>query len=137
VNGPDTTTAFVLSQTPQAGARVAQGTAISLTTTDLAGGGSGGGGGISKVTLYNFTPDMHAVNVWLFDASTGRMTGGASIASGANTDVSLSSASLYTIFAIDPALCGGTNDPTNVSCERWQQTVIGDPNGSPLTASIF
>ena len=135
VSGPNAPTAVVVSQMPVGGTRASVGSSVSVTTV-AAQGAPNGASGIAHVSLSNYTDDQHSVNIWLLDGTTGQKSGGAALASQASTTVDLPAAHVYTIIAVDPTQCAGQDDPTNIHCDRWQVTVVGDPNGSTIVVSV-
>ena len=126
-NGPGT---VVQTQQPQGGAMAPQGSVVTINSVALAGG-------LSEITLYNNMQQQHSVNAWLFDMASGSWSANAAIAFGSTTKFDLLSGRTYFILVLDPAKCGGQNDPANAACEYWRLPgVPGDENGPKTTVPI-
>jgi len=101
--------------------------------------------GFSEVRFFNCHTDGRPVNIWRRDATAGSsweelgslsshwQDNSCPTGSASPLVVSLPEEHTYQIVAVDTNLinCGGSNDPQNVSCQRYTSLFTGNPNGSP------
>jgi len=121
----------VVGQSPAAGSKVPQGSAVNLT---LAAAASGCG----TVILTNNLADQDPVYVWLYNDGTGQwanQNSGNILAFGSSTTFSLGTGT-YVVEAIDPTMCGGANDPTNTDCIALSQSFAGLAGGPTYQGQI-
>jgi len=106
--------------------------------------------GIRGVQLFNCEVDRHTLFIWMYDFSApgwqskGSITPqydnyGACPAAGSRpVTLTLQPGHYYQLVAADPAgfVCGGVNDPGNVSCQRWSWVVLGSSSGPLVPVSV-
>jgi hypothetical protein len=119
----------VVNQSPRAGSSLREGSAVDLTVAAAPTG-------YSSVTLLNNLENSQSVYVDLYDYSTGSWStqnNGNLLASGESVTIKLTTQTTYLVVDVDPAWCGGQNDPTNMNCIPWQLTYQGNPQGPTFT----
>jgi PASTA domain len=119
----------VVSQSPAAGTRVNSGSSVNLVVTAAQNG-------VSRATLTNDLPDNQSVYVWLYDGSTGawsQQNNNNLLAPGYSVTITFNTQTNYIVEDVNPASCGGDNDPTNTNCVPWQNAFTGNPQGPMFT----
>jgi hypothetical protein len=106
--------------------------------------------GISAVQLFNCDSDRHTIYAWMYDFSTGFWQSKGSLApqydyygscpaAGSQPlTLSLQSGHYYELVATDPEdfVCGGQDDPSNPSCQRWSWVVLGSASGPVIPIGV-
>jgi hypothetical protein len=129
VSGGTGFTLMVVSQSPAAGTRVNSGSSVNLVVTAAQNG-------VSSATLTNDLPDNQSVYVWLYDGSTGAWSlqnNDNLLAPGYSVTITFNTQTNYIVEDVNPAWCGGDNDPSNTNCAPWQNEFTGNPQGPMFT----
>ena len=118
----------VVGQNPSAGTRVAQGSPVDLTLSQVVIG-------VSQATLFDALPSA-SVLVYLYDSSTQNwaiQNGGSPLSNGDSVTIVFSAKQFYKVAAVDLSRC---NDPTNIDCVEWEQVFLGDPSGPSYSENM-